>query len=497
MIFFKKQHFLGKCFIILVSILLCMVPLMLIAADEANSLRGDIDGDNKLGIGDVAELIDHLLADDMTPSMCQQADVNNDGQVSVDDIVELIDMLLTPEVQYVLTLSQDSVRIEKGKRIILRATIGPDSVVDKTITWRSTDESIARVEANANEACIEAMAVGECDVVGEWKGVQTVCHVAVLPVALDSIAIEADYLTMRVDETKTLGVRVTPSTASIDDMIWLSSDSGVVAVDDGVLTAVGDGICDIVVRCQGLQVSCKVAVFKTVVVNGVPFEMLPVEGGSFMMGATSGEHEALSYEVPQHHVTLSDYMIGQTEVTQEQWHAVMNYTPGHFKGNPKHPVENVTWEDCQEFISKLNEMTGLNFHLPTEAQWEYAARGGNRSLGFKFAGSNDVTEVGWYYSNSGKLGASDPNYGTHDVAQLKPNELNLYDMTGNVREWCQDYYAPYSAVSQVDPLGPATGSMRLYRDGSWNDYIIYCRVAFRYPDYVTTKNDKTGLRLAL
>lgn len=472
---------------------------MLFAADEPSGLSGDVDNDGVVGISDVAMLVDLLLVGEVDPSVYQQADVNNDGLVTINDAIELIDSLLTPipGVQYTLTLNRDSVRIEKGKRFLLMATFSPEDEPNKFVIWYSSDNSIATVTKTGNYASVEAKAIGECDIIGEWMGAQAVCHVEVIPVELSSITLEDKYLTMNVDESRTMVVTLTPNTVDITDLVWSSSDINVVKVDGGVVTAVGPGVCDITVQCQGKQASCKIAVMKTVIVNGVPFDMLPVEGGTFMMGAAQGEIEAMSYESPRHQVTLSDFMIGQTEVTQEMWHAVMNYTPGHFKRNPKHPVENVSWEDCQEFIKKLNEMTGLQFHLPTEAQWEYAARGGNQSLGFKFAGGGDISEVAWYYNNSGKLGEEHQDYGTHDVGLLKPNELNLYDMSGNVREWCKDYYSPYSAADQVDPQGPAIGSMIVYRGGSWNDNAVNCRIAFRYPEYIATKNDKTGLRLAL
>lgn len=488
-----KQYLSRKYFIILVS-LFYLFPLSLIASDDVYSMGVDVDNDGVIGISDVTALIDFLLTGDG-----ELGDVNNDGLVTIDDAVYLIDQLLTPapSIPYTLILNRDSVKVEIGKRFLLMATIEPNDVRDLSISWHSTDNSIAKVSKSGNYASVEAVSVGECDIVGEWMGLQASCHVEVIPVELKSITLENDYLMMRVDESRTMHVTLTPSNVDTQDLVWLSSDSNVAKIHEGVVTAVGPGVCEVMVQCQGKQATCKIAVLKTVIVNGVSFDMMPVEGGTFMMGAASGEFEAMSYESPQHKVTLSDYFIGLTEVTQEMWHSVMNYTPGHFKRNPKHPVENVSWEDCQEFIKKLNEMTGLRFHLPTEAQWEFAARGGNQSLGFKFAGGENINELGWYYINSGKLGEDDPNYGTHDVALMKPNELNLYDMTGNVREWCNDYYSPYSAADQVDPQGPAIGSMVVYRGGSWNDYASCCRVAFRYPEYLATKNDKTGLRLAL
>ena len=157
-------------------------------------------------------------------------------------------------------------------------------------------------------------------------------------------------------------------------------------------------------------------------VNGVSFEMARVEGGTFRMGATSEqEDEADSDETPVHSVTLSGYYIGKTEVTQALWQAVMGSNPSRFKGSDL-PVECVSWNDCQEFIKKLNRLTGRNFRLPTEAEWEFACRGGNNSRGYKYSGSNDIDNVAWYWDNSGEK--------THPVGTKAPNELGIYDMSG-------------------------------------------------------------------
>ena len=155
--------------------------------------------------------------------------------------------------------------------------------------------------------------------------------------------------------------------------------------------------------------------------------MVYVQGGTFMMGATSEQgSDAYDNEKPAHQVTLSSFSIGRYEVTQEEWQAVMGSNPSWFKG-PKRPVENVSWDDCQAFIKKLNEMTGKQFRLPTEAEWEFASRGGIKSQGYKYSGSNNLNSVAWYADNSGNT--------THDVGQESPNELGIYDMSGNVWEW--------------------------------------------------------------
>ena len=215
--------------------------------------------------------------------------------------------------------------------------------------------------------------------------------------------------------------------------------------------------------------------------------MVQVEGGSFQMGGTSEQgDDAYNNEKPVHEVTLSDYYMGKYEVRQSEWEVVMGSNPSYFKGEDL-PVEQVSWEDCHEFIGRLNALTGLNFKLPTEAQWEYAARGGNLSKSYKYSGSNDLGEVGWYGSNSGNC--------THRVGEKQPNELGLYDMSGNVWEWCEDRYGGYSVTSQRDPLGAASGSYRVFRGGCWYYGARSCRVSFRYYDRPGIRYYILGFRL--
>ena len=237
---------------------------------------------------------------------------------------------------------------------------------------------------------------------------------------------------------------------------------------------------------------------KTFTVNGVSFTMIAVEGGTFKMGAqrsdTGGDNydsEALDSESPVHSVTLSSYYIGETEVTQELWEAVMGSNPSNFKGYPQRPVEYVSWIDCQEFITKLNNLTGKNFRLPTEAEWEYAARGGNKSQGYKYSGSNTIDNVAWYPSNSSSQ--------THDVKTKQANELGIYDMSGNVWEWCQDRYDSnyYSSSPSNNPTGPSSGTYRVFRGGGWYYPAWYCRVSFRSNGSPGTMDGSGGLRLSL
>ena len=224
-------------------------------------------------------------------------------------------------------------------------------------------------------------------------------------------------------------------------------------------------------------------------VNGIEFKMVFVEGGTFTMGATSEQGEdAFDDEYPTHSVTLSDYYIGEIEVTQALWKAVMGSNPSGFTGDNL-PVENVSYEDVQAFITKLNQKTGKTFRLPTESEWEYAARGGKKSRGYKYSGSNNIDDVAWYYENS--------NNKTHPVKTKQPNELGIYDMSGNVYEWCSDWFGKYTSEAQTNPQGPSGGSNRVNRGGSWISNARYCCASYRIYDCLSILGNLLGFRLAL
>ena len=220
---------------------------------------------------------------------------------------------------------------------------------------------------------------------------------------------------------------------------------------------------------------------RTVSVGGVSFNMVKVEGGTFQMGSPDGRDT-----FPVHEVTLDTFFIGETEVTQDLWNFVMDSNPSHFHGD-RLPVESATLADCHAFIEKLNAATGLRFRLPTEAEWEFAARGGVKSKGYAYAGSDDPDEVAWYDN------ADRPQ----PVAQKKPNELGLYDMSGNVCEWCDDIYEAYTDAPQVNPKGAAAGAYHLARGGGWNRGEHMCKFYDRgnyRPEYAS---NAVGLRLVL
>ena len=223
--------------------------------------------------------------------------------------------------------------------------------------------------------------------------------------------------------------------------------------------------------------------------DGISIDMVRVEAGTFTMGATPEMENPLGDEKPTHQVTLTnDYYIGKYEVTQALWKAVMGKNPSKFKGDNL-PVEQVSWNDCQKFISKLNNITGKTFRLPTEAEWEYAARGGKKSRGYQYSGSNNLADVAWYTDNSGSK--------THAVGSKQANDLGIYDMSGNVYEWCQDWYGNYSSSSQTNSTGANSGSNRVYRGGSCSYTAWCCRSSCRYGNTPVGRFNGLGLRLIL
>ena len=226
-------------------------------------------------------------------------------------------------------------------------------------------------------------------------------------------------------------------------------------------------------------------------VNGIPFDMQRVEGDVFVMGGTREQHrESISTDLPTHTVALNTYYIGTTEVTQALWKAVMpewNFLDDFY--TPTHPMAYISWYDCQEFIRRLDSITGLPFRLPTESEWEFAARGGNRSLRYRFAGSNIIDSVSWYLNNAG--------FRQHQVASRWSNELALYDMTGNVSEWCSDWYGRYHLGTEPNPKGPESGEWKVVRGGSYDNCeanLYLSRREYLNPNETT---NYCGLRLAL
>jgi|GEM_PF-1942052 len=214
-------------------------------------------------------------------------------------------------------------------------------------------------------------------------------------------------------------------------------------------------------------------------------EMVFVEGGTFQMGSNSGGPD----EKPVHSVTLSSFNIGKYEVTQAQWKVVMGNNPSYSKDCDQCPVESVSWNEVQDFIRKLNVQTSKKYRLPTEAEWEYAAKGGKRSKGYTYSGSNDLNSVSWCGIYSGLL--------THPFGCKQPNELGVYDMSGNVWEWCSDWYDTYHNYSETNPTGAYSGKFILIRGCGWRDDVEYCRIENRSYDLPNDRSSDIGFRLVL
>ena len=225
--------------------------------------------------------------------------------------------------------------------------------------------------------------------------------------------------------------------------------------------------------------------------------MVLVEGGTFLMGIPKehdkkigGFYEPYKESLPRHQVTVEPFYIGRFPVTQAEWESIMGYNPSKYKDRKGlSPVNGVIWEDCQKFIKKLNNLTNENFRLPTEAEWEFAARGGNLSHAYLYAGSNDIDAVAWHHRNSNGI--------THEVGLKLPNELGLYDMSGNVEEWCNDWYDKYPNSHVINPQGPSSGHMgHVLRGGGWmGDFecSVYHRSSTGLRDLDT---ENWGFRLA-
>jgi formylglycine-generating enzyme required for sulfatase activity len=226
-------------------------------------------------------------------------------------------------------------------------------------------------------------------------------------------------------------------------------------------------------------------------VNDIPFSMQRIETGVFLMGGTREQHhERLSTDLPTHTVALNAYYISHTEVTQSLWKAVMpEWEIMDELNNPNYPITDVSWYDCQVFIHRLDSITGMPFRLPTEAEWEFAARGGNETQGFRFAGGNILDSVSWGLSNGG--------FRKHTVGLKKPNELGLYDMTGNVSEWCSDWYAPYYIGTEPNPKGPITGDNKIVRGGSFDNCQANSHISYRHYQRPEESTQYCGLRLAM
>ncbi len=369
---------------------------------------------------------------------------------------------VVPEFASGISLNQSSVNLHFGESSQLVATITPNNA-PQDVVWTSSDPSVVSVD---EDGFLYANSLGQATITATSIATTTngtnltaTCNVNVVKRYFCDNDVNQDGVVTAADITALYNFLLN------NDMTYITT---IDVNDDGLATAADiTSVYNELLNDTGGNNDDDAMTFN---VNGVIFKMIKVEGGTFTMGATPEQgNEARQDEKPAHNVTLSTFYICQTEVTQELWQAVMGSNPSPYNGT-KLPVSNISWDNCQEFISNLNQITGKTFRLPTEAEWEYAARGGNKSQGYKYAGSNNVDEVAWYSSNT-----------THTVATKMPNELGLYDMSGNVWEWCQDWYNAFYYIMSpsTNPTGPSSGTKHVGRGGGVGFTATGCRVAYR------------------
>ena len=394
-----------------------------------------------------------------------------------------------------------AISIEVGKTATLTATLTPSNATNPNISWSSLQTNIATVNPqgivtgrNAGTATIHAMAADGSGT-SSTKSV-TVTNPPPAEVKATSITISpSGTIFIESGKTTTLTATVSPTNATNMSVTWSSLHESIATVNSqGIVTGRSAGTATIhAMAADGSGITATKSVTITQPVSAqttrvVEPQLVFVQGGTFTMGGTSEQgSDAFDREKPTHRVTLSSYYIGKYPVTQKEWISVMGSNPSFFKGDNL-PVEMVDWDDVQEFIRKLNAATGKRYRLPTESEWEYAARGGSRSGNYKYSGSNNVNDVAWYWGNSGGK--------TQPVGTKAGNELGIHDMSGNVYEWCSDWYGGYTSASKTNPTGPSTGSSRVFRGGNFSSLAALVRVSYRNggaPDY---RFNGIGFRLA-
>lgn len=467
-------------------------------------------------------------------------DMNDDGQLSVGDITALTDAVLDPQKQRVITMKCDpnvsdpaaiagKWSVNGGQNMLFtedgKATVSGNADVKSFEYYPFSRDLLLCNEGGEVVAAYHVLRIaGDALTLVQYEG--TIIEGAAMPdvkyddwtspITADKSSSERSF-TIEYDGGDLLEFDWSVSSEEGCDFFTITLDGVEIVKASGIDSGhfsksfTTSGTATLVAKYtkdkSGVEGADQGSIFNLVLtkgvtpitpntftVNGVSFNMVLVEHGTFQMGSESGGSDVK----PVHSVTISqDYYIGETEVTQGLWYAVMGQKPtssgsqwsSSYGLGDDYPAYYISWNDCQEFITKLNQLTDQTFRMPTEAEWEYAARGGNKSQGYTYSGSNTIDEVAWCNSNSSSS--------THPVATKKANELGIYDMSGNVWEWCSDWYSSYSSDAVTDPVGATSGSGRVLRGGCWNISATYCRTAYRYNDDPTFRYHGNGFRLAL
>lgn len=411
-----------------------------------------------------------------------------------------IDESLEAEPDSWIEVDKTDAMMKVGDELQLTATSHP---AGQQVIWSSGDIAVATVDADGK---VKAVADGSTTITAMCGELTATCVVTVLEASVGVVG----------DVCGDGDIDVSDINAIINRMFNLTSTSD---LETKLCDINEDAQVDIADVNELINIMLAKTPRTTVfTVNGVSFKMIQVQGGSFTMGDNEGWYISNSpWDEPdnlEHQVIVNSFSIAQTEVTQELWVAIMNSNPSYFNEtgnssvdsdheanygtNLQRPVDWVSWFDCQTFIAKLNELFGESFRLPTEAEWEYAARGGNKGEGYRYAGSDYMNDVGWYIGNIPSRTWGTAGYGTQTVATKVPNELGLYDMSGNVCEWCQDWYGRYYYESSpVDnPAGPISGTNRVTRGGGYLYESWFSYAASRMGRQPSKRSDVIGLRLA-
>ena len=392
-----------------------------------------------------------------------------------------------------VTLNKTMLVLDVNQTEKLIANVQPQYASNQNVTFTSANPSVATV---TSDGLVSALSKGVTIItVTTVEGTfSATCSVYSGEIPVANVSLNKKMLNLSINETETLTATILPENATNKAVSWLSSNTDVATVTNGFVAPTGYGTAVISVSTlDGNKVAnCNLKVYPTSDINEP--EMVFVEGGTFTMGCTDNPEDSTMHydcranENPAHQVILSSFQISKFPVTQKLWNTVMGENPSFFKGDNR-PVESVSWEDIQVFISKLNIATGKQYRLPTEAEWEFAARGGNNSDGYKYSGSDNLNSVAWYFNNS--------YYNTWQVGTKQPNELGIFDMSGNVCEWCSDWFGDYSGEAQADPHGPDTGTQRILRGGGWYSTALFCRISSRDRGLPDERSSYNGFRLVL